>query len=249
MNLRILWMYHDLMDLYGDRGNIQVLKMRGQARAITVSVDTCTIGEAKDPNAYDLIFLGGGADREQDLLHEDLLARRADLACALRDRTAFLLICGGYQLFGRYYKDQDQKEIQGLSFFPYWTEATDRAHRCIGNIAVEATIDRQTFNVIGFENHGGQTRDVPTPFGKVLYGNGNVFAGKEEGFIDEQVIGTYMHGPLLPKNPQLADLVLRRALKKRHGDVELTPLDDTLETTAASRMFRRLHIRRSENAK
>ena len=104
MNLRILWMYHDLMDLYGDRGNIQVLKMRGQARAITVSVDTCTIGEAKDPNAYDLIFLGGGADREQDLLHEDLLARKADLACALRDRTAFLLICGGYQLFGRYYR-------------------------------------------------------------------------------------------------------------------------------------------------
>lgn len=243
MNLRILWMYHDLMDLYGDRGNIQVLKGRCRARDIAVTVDTCTIGEEKDPNAYDLVFLGGGADREQALLHEDLLARRADLTCALRDQTAFLLICGGYQLFGQYYKDQDQKVIEGLSFFPYWTQATDRSHRCIGNIVVEANVDERKILLIGFENHGGQTHDVPTPLGTVLYGNGNAFGGHEEGFINAQVIGTYMHGPLLPKNPQLADLVLCRALKKRYGDITLNPLDDQLEMMARDCLFSRLHIK------
>ncbi len=245
MNLHILWMYHDLMDLYGDRGNIQVLKGRCKARDITISVDTCTIGEKKDPAAYDLVFLGGGADREQELLYEDLLGRKADLDRALREGTTFLLICGGYQLFGQYYQDQDQKVIEGLSFFPYWTKATDRAHRCIGNIVIEANIDGKTFSIVGFENHGGQTYDVATPLGTVLYGNGNTFAGHDEGFVNERVIGTYMHGPLLPKNPQLADLVLHRALKKRHGEVALAPLDDQLETMAHERMLSRLHIRRA----
>ena len=107
MELKILWMYHDLMDLYGDKGNAEVLRVRAQKRGIDVTLDTCTIGEKKDISDYDLFFMGGGADHEQGLIHEDLLSRRDNIQKAMDEKTAFLLICGAYQLFGQYYRDQD----------------------------------------------------------------------------------------------------------------------------------------------
>lgn len=245
MNLKMIWMYHDLMDLYGDKGNLQVLRIRAQQRGIDVTLDTCTIGEQRDIRDYDLFFLGGGADREQNLIFEDLLKRRDQIAQAMQEKTAFLLICGGYQLFGKYYLDQDGKKIPGLDFFDYYTVAGDRDHRCIGNIAVEAAMDGHVFEAVGFENHGGQTHEVDTPFAKVLSGHGNMFSGGQEGFVNDQVLATYMHGPLLPKNPMIADLVIQRALRKRSGEVELKPLDDTLETRAREVMLERLHVNRS----
>lgn len=240
--LNILWMYHDLMDLYGDKGNIQVLKTRTERRGIRCSVTACTIGEPADATDYDLFFLGGGADHEQTLIYEDLLSRRGNIAQALAEGTAFLLICGGYQLFGQYYKDQDGKVIDGLGFFDYYTEATTRDHRCIGNIAVQVNMDGCTFNAVGFENHGGQTKNVSTPLGKVLKGHGNTYNGGYEGFVNDTVLATYMHGPLLPKNPQIADLVIKRALKKRYGETELEALDDTLEDKAREVMLKRLRV-------
>ena len=242
MELKILWMYHDLMDLYGDKGNAEVLRVRAQKRGIDVTLDTCTIGEKKDISDYDLFFMGGGADHEQGLIHEDLLSRRDNIQKAMDEKTAFLLICGAYQLFGQYYRDQDGHTIEGLHFFDYYTEATNRNHRCIGNIAIETTIDGETFPVVGFENHGGETKDVTTPFGKVLKGHGNTFEGSHEGFMNEQVIATYMHGPLLPKNPKIADAVLLRALHKCYPDAVLTPLDDTLEIKAQQVMLKRLNV-------
>ena len=155
--------------------------------------------------------------------------------------TAFLLICGGYQLFGRYYRDQDGNIVKGLEIFDYYTEATDRSNRCIGNIAIEACIDGESFKAVGFENHGGQTKGVTTPRGKVLSGHGNMYRSESEGFMNEQVLATYMHGPLLPKNPKIADAILRRALKKRYGEVTLEPLDDTLENCARDVMLKRLN--------
>jgi CobQ-like glutamine amidotransferase family enzyme len=236
-------MYHDLMDLYGDKGNLLVLKERAEQRGIEVQLDTCTLNEEKDCRDYDLFFLGGGADREQNLIYEDLLKRKTHIQQAMDEKTAFLLICGGYQLFGQYYKDQDGKQVNGLGFFDYYTVAGDRDHRCIGNIAITATIDQETFEAVGFENHGGQTQNVSSPLGNVLSGNGNTYDGGLEGFINDQVLATYMHGPLLPKNPKIADLMLKRALKKRYGTVELQPLDDTLEDKARQVMLKRLNVR------
>ncbi len=242
MELKILWMYHDLMDLYGDKGNTQVLKIRAEKRGIDVTVDTCTIGEKKDITAYDLFFMGGGADNEQGLIYQDLLSRKENIAKAMEEKTAFLLICGGYQLFGKYYKDQDGNVIDGLGFFDYYTEASDRDHRCIGNIALETEMDGEIFKAVGFENHGGQTKNVSSPFGRVLSGHGNTFKGGFEGFMNDQVAATYMHGPLLPKNPKIADKIILRALKKRYGHVELEPLDDTLENSARDVMLKRLGV-------
>lgn len=242
MEVRILWMYHDLMDLYGDKGNTEVLRYRAEKRGIEAVIDTCTIEQAVDIPSYDLFFMGGGADREQNLIYQDLLNRKDAIQEAMDNGTAFLLICGGYQLFGQYYRDQDGVTIPALGFFDYYTEASDRNHRCIGNIAIEATMDGETFEAVGFENHGGQTQNVRTPFGKVLSGHGNTFDGGKEGFCNEQVLATYMHGPLLPKNPRIADLLLKRALRKRYGQVELEPLDDSLEEKAREVMLSRLHV-------
>lgn len=241
MNVKILWMYHDLMDLYGDKGNAEVLRRRLEKRGIEVTVDTCTIGEDKNIDDYDLFFLGGGADKEQNLIFQDLLNRKASIQKAMDNNTAFLLICGGYQLFGQYYKDQDGNVVEGLKFFDYYTIAGDRDSRCIGNIAIETTIDGKTCKVVGFENHGGQTKNVKTPFGKVLSGHGNENKSTYEGFMNEQVLATYMHGPLLPKNPDIADAIIKRALKKRYGEVTLEPLDDTIEYKAQQVMLQRLH--------
>jgi len=240
MNLKILWMYHDLMDLYGDKGNIEVLKYRASKRGIDITIDTCAIGEEKNINDYDLFFLGGGADKEQNMIFADLIARKENIREALDSKTAFLLICGGYQLFGKYYKDQDGKIIDGLGFFDYYTESSSRDNRCIGNIAIEATIDGDTFQVVGFENHGGQTKNVATTFGKVLSGHGNEYKSQYEGFMNDQVIATYMHGPLLPKNPKVADKVILRALNKRQTVDHLEPLNDDLENKARQTMLDRI---------
>lgn len=241
MDLKILWMYHDLMDLYGDKGNAEVLRRRAEKRGIEVTLDTCTIGEEKNIDDYDLFFLGGGADKEQNLIFADLIQRKESIQQAMDHKTAFLLICGGYQLFGQYYKDQDGNVVEGLKFFDYYTIAGDRDSRCIGNIAVETTMDGKTFKAVGFENHGGQTKNVSTPFAKVLNGHGNEMNSGYEGFMNDQVLATYMHGPLLPKNPDIADAILKRALKKRYGEVELEPLDDTIEYKAQEVMLKRLH--------
>ena len=240
MNLKICWMYHDLMDLYGDKGNIQVLKIRAQKRNIECIVDTCSLKEEKDLSAYDLLFIGGGADKEQSLLVEDLLSRKENIRKAMDEESFILLICGGYQLFGQYYLDGDGNKIEGLGFFDYYTESASRDVRCIGNIAIEVDVEGEKFKAVGFENHGGQTKNVSTPFGRVLSGQGNSFSCGFEGFYNGSVLGTYMHGPLLPKNPQIADLILRKALKKRYGDVELEQLDDTLENKARDVMLTRI---------
>ena len=240
MNLKILWMYNTLMDLYGDKGNIEVLKYRCIKRGIEVEVDTCAIGEEKNINDYDLFFLGGGADKEQNMIFHDLISRKDSIKEAMDNKTAFLLICGGYQLFGKHYIDKDGDVIEGLGFFDYYTETSKEDGRCIGNIAIETCLDGEVFEVVGFENHGGQTYGVTTPLGKVISGHGNVHKGEYEGFMNDTVIATYMHGPLLPKNPKVADKVILRALNKRHDVKELTPLNDELEDKAREIMFNRI---------
>ena len=243
MELKILWMYHDLMDLYGDKGNIETLRYRASKRGINVIVDTCTLQEERNIEDYDIFFLGGGADKEQTLIYKDLLERKKSILKAKESGTAFLLICGGYQLFGQYYLDQDGQKIDGLGIYDYYTESSDRDHRCIGNIVVETNIHDKKVTVVGFEHHGGQTKEVSNPFGKVLVGHGNTFDSGFEGYMDTQTIATYMHGPLLPKNPDIADEVILRGLKRRYTLDYLEPLQDSLEHAAHDAMLKRLNVK------
>ena len=243
MELNVCWMYHDIMDLYGDKGNMMVLKKRCLDRGIQIKIDTLSIKDECDLSTYDLLFLGGGADKEQKMLIDDLLSRKENIAKAMNENTFILLICGGYQLFGQYYISADNEKIEGLKFFVYYTETGSNGTRCIGNIAIECDLDGNKITAVGFENHGGQTRNVKTPLGHVLHGYGNSFEGKQEGFYNGQVLATYMHGPLLPKNPEITDFVIYKALKKRNPDItlqDLAPLDDTLEHQAKEYMLKRL---------
>ena len=230
MVYKILYLYPDLLDLYGDSGNIEVLKYRLEKRGIKCQVDTYSILEDK-PNFsdYNLIFMGGGADREQSILADDLARYKDDIVSAIDNGVFVLLICGGFQLFGKYYKDALGNVIDGLGIFDYYTVSGGKRNRNIGNIIVESDIDGENYKVIGFENHGGITYDISSSFGKILYKNPNN-TYDYEGFMLENVIGTYLHGPLLSKNPRLADYIIKVGLKcNNKKEIELEPLDDELE--------------------
>ena len=245
-SVNVCWMYHDIMDLYGDKGNIMVLKKRCLDRNIEFHLDTCGIGEQKDLSQYDLIFLGGGADKEQISLIPDLLSRKENIKKAMDEHTFVLLICGGYQLFGQYYIAADGSKIEGLKFYDYYTDTGKEGKRCIGNIILEADLDGLKTKIIGFENHGGQTENVKSPLGKVLKGYGNSFVAGYEGFYDGKILGTYLHGPLLPKNPQVADFVITKAIQKRNPDFslnDLQPLEDLFEEKARKALLDRFQIK------
>ena len=230
--LKLLYLYPDMLELYGDYGNIQVLKYRMEKRNIKLIVDRYSIGDSM-PNfaEYDIVFAGGGADNEQSILSEDLIKYKKEIKEAVNNGTFFLLICGAYQLFGKYYKGVEGNIIPGLEIFDYYTEAEpDRKKRCIGNIVIDVKIGDLDTKVIGFENHGGQTYDIKSPFGKVLYGNGNKFEDIEEGYMKKNVIATYLHGPLLSKNPDVADYIISYCLERKYNEKEkLEKLDDTFE--------------------
>ena len=239
-------MYHDIMDLYGDKGNIMVLQKRCEDRNIEFELSTCGIGEEMDLSTFDLIFLGGGADKEQISLIPDLLSRKENIKKAMDENTFILLICGGYQLFGQYYIAADGSKIDGLCFYDYYTDTGKAGSRCIGNIILDANLDGMNTKIIGFENHGGQTMNVSKPLGKVLHGFGNHFTAGYEGFYDGKILGTYLHGPLLPKNPDVADFVIYKALKKRNPEFKLTdlkPLDDIFEKGAREALLTRFEIK------
>ena len=193
--LKILYLYPDILELYGDYGNIQVLKYRLEKRGFKAIITPYTIGdEAPNFKDFDIVFAGGGADQEQSILAKDLVKYKNNIKEAIENKIFFLLICGAYQLFGKYYKDVDGNIIDGLDIFPYYTEAiNDRKKRCIGNIIIDVELNGNKSKVIGFENHGGQTFNIDSPFGKVLFGNGNKFGDTNEGFFLENVIATYLH--------------------------------------------------------
>ncbi len=242
--LRVLHMYPNMLDLYGDSGNMELLSYRLKMRGYGFIRDQYTIGDGEktDFSSYDLIYLGGGADFEQQLLADDLNSCKDKLLHAYKSGVFLLMICGGYQLMGQYYKDSNGQKIPGLGLFDYYTVAsTDKRKRCIGNIVIETEIEGEKYKVIGFENHGGMTDNVSTPFGKVIFGNGNKFGSETEGYTEKNVIATYLHGPLLSKNPVLADHILSYCLSRKQGSaVSLEPLDDGLENRCRSVMLKRL---------
>ena len=240
--LKILYLYPDMLELYGDYGNIQVLKYRIESRGCQAIIDRYSIGDdAPNFNDYDIVFAGGGADNEQSILAEDLVKYKENIQEAVQNGVFFLLICGAYQLFGKYYKGVDGNIIPGLEVFDYYTVANpDRKKRCIGNIVIDANLNNLKTKVIGFENHGGQTFDISNSFGNVLFGNGNKFGDSEEGFFRSNVIATYLHGPLLSKNPELCDYIIRYCLDRKYNEnVELEPLNDEFENLCREQLLNR----------
>ena len=238
--IKLLYLYPDMLELYGDYGNIQVLKYRMEKRGINLIIDKYSIGDkVPDFCLYDIVFAGGGADNEQTILSEDLIRYKDNIKDAINKGVFFLLICGAYQLFGKYYKGVEGNVIPGLEIFDYYTKAIeDRTKRCIGNIVINAKIGETETKVIGFENHGGQTYNIKTPFGKVLYGNGNKFEDSEEGFFKKNVIATYLHGPLLSKNPVIADYIIKYCLDRKYNEKSiLKTLDDTFEKKCREKLL------------
>ncbi len=230
--LKILYLYPDILELYGDYGNIQILSYRLKQRNFKAIIETYSIGDPPpDFKSYDLVFAGGGADQEQEILSQDLIKYKVSIQEAMDQGVFFLLICGAYQLFGKYYKGVNGNLIPGLEIFDYYTEAMDdRKKRCIGNIVIETKLYDNITKIIGFENHGGQTFNVSNPFGNVLVGNGNTFNDTKEGFFMNHVIATYLHGPLLAKNPELADYIIKYCLDRKYKEnIILEPLNDEFE--------------------
>ena len=229
--LRICALYPDVMNIYADRGNLLMLERRCRWRGIGFELTAAGIGEAVDPDAHDLFYLGGGQDRDQRLCALDLVQTKRDALHAATDRGALILgVCGGYQLLGHRYALADE-EIPGLGLVDLETIRSD-GPRLIGNVAIEVDLEEDgTRRVLaGFENHAGRTLlgSDAQHLGRVLKGHGNDGRSRLEGVRRDGVIGTYLHGPLLPKNAWFADWLIRQAL----GVADLEPLDDTLEDAA-----------------
>ena len=242
MELTIGHLYPVEMNLYGDRGNILCLIQRCRWRGIDARILSIGIGEAW-PAGLDLLFFGGGPDAQQKGVVGDLLEVKGDsLHRDLAEGLVALAICGGFQLLCRYYRPAEGPDLPGLGFFDAWTvHPGAQVPRCIGNVVVEW----EGTTLVGFENHGGRTYLGPgcRPLGRVLRGHGNNGADKGEGAVQANVHASYLHGPLLPKNPRLADHLLRLALERRYGPVELPPLDDVLESAAHRAALRRAGVR------
>lgn len=236
MKLTIGHLYPDLLNLYGDRGNIQCLMKRCLWRGIETETVSFELDDKIDFSNLDIVLLGGGSDREQMLVCEKLKEIQKDFKEYVEQNGVVIAICGGYQLLGNYYKT-DMGTIEGLSLVDMYTEQGE--NRLIDNIVLQSELFDMP--VVGFENHGGRTFiGENKPLGKVLYGSGNDGKSGYEGVVYKNVIGTYLHGPLLPKNPQLADELILRALKKKYGeDVTLSALDDSQEKAANDYIYNR----------
>jgi CobQ-like glutamine amidotransferase family enzyme len=226
--LRVCALYPELMNIYADRGNIAVLRARCEWRGLGFELAAASLTEPLDPRAHDLFYIGGGQDRDQAAVAQDMAATKRDALHAARDRGAVVLaVCGGYQLLGHSYQLGD-RELPGVGLVDLRT-VREQGPRLIGNCAIEADLGGGPRTIAGFENHGGRTYLGPDelPLGRVLSGHGNNGRDGCEGVHSANVIGTYLHGPLLPKNAWLADRLVELAL-----GIELDPLDDAMEDAA-----------------
>jgi CobQ-like glutamine amidotransferase family enzyme len=234
MELRLLALYPEQMNIYADRGNMIFLRHRCEWRGISFSYAAAGPGERFDPGAHDLIYIGGGQDRDQRMVAADMVTTKGDdLGSAVGDGAVLLAVCGGYQLLGHSYQLGEER-IPGLGLADLET-VREPGERLIGNVAIEADLGTGPQLIAGFENHGGRTYlgDGAKPLGKVIKGFGNNGRDRFEGVRRGNLIGTYLHGPLLPKNAWLADRLIQLALARREGsEPELAPLDDSLEAAA-----------------
>lgn len=235
MKITIGHLFPDLLNLYGDRGNIAALCMRMNLRGIETEVKTYDINDGINFADLDIVFIGGGSDREQLLVCKRLLKIKSDISQYVENNGTLIAVCGGYQLLGHYYQLENEK-IEGLDILDICT--VQKSPRLIGNIILES--DYISSTVVGFENHGGRTYiGSHTPLGKVLFGHGNDGESGFEGVVYKNVIATYLHGPLLPKNPVLTDRIIKNAVLKKDSQFMLSDIDSTLENTAHNYILNR----------
>ncbi len=239
-NFIIAHMYPDLLNLYGDRGNLLCLQKRLEWYGHDCMIKNIGLGENLDYNNIDMVFMGGGSDREQELVYQDLISKTDRLRAEIESGLPVLCICGAYQLLGMYYSSHDGKIMRGLGFFDFYTQG--REGRLIGNILIQSRVTGQPIIVVGFENHGGRTYfEDPNiePFGMVIKGYGNNGEDRTEGIVYNNLIGTYLHGPLLPKNPAVADFFIQ-AICNRKGVTIDKILDDSIENFAHEQVKKKL---------
>ncbi len=235
MTIRVGHLYPEYLNIYADRGNIAVLGRRAALRGHELVVEPLGIGDRVEPGAHDLLYVGGGQDREQTLIAPDLAEKGPAIHKAVADGAAVLAVCGGYQLLGRGYRGRDGLLMPGIGVFPH--ETTAGTKRMIGDVLLECELEPGVRQFLaGFENHAGRTvlDSGAEPLGRVVHGFGNDGESGFEGCRVGRAIGTYLHGPLLPRNPWLADWLLAQALAHSRSDAApaLQPLPDALEAEA-----------------
>jgi len=225
--INILFLYPNEMNIYGDRGNLLVLQQRLAWRGYQPVVKYHHVGSKISPDT-DIIIGGGGQDSGQQKIHADLLKNKNMLHSMVENNTPMLLVCGLYQLFGQRFVTHNNETMTGIAVFDIETHATKK--RSIGNIVIKTPFG----DIVGFENHSGQTNllNGQEPFGEVKKGYGNNRHDKSEGAVVNNTYGTYLHGPILPKNPTFADHLIKQAIVNKYGPTKLPKLDDKLETTA-----------------
>lgn len=255
ITLNVCHLYSDLMDTYGDKGNIITIQKRCQWREINVNVANISVGQLLSAFDFDFYFFGGGQDKAQTIVGVDLQKKKQIIEKAVNNGAVLLSICGGYQLLQKYFKTKTGEIIKGIGLFDAYTVGSN--DRMIQNLLVEispeleqeikdiyqATDYRQpTTNLIGFENHSGKTYlgKETKPLGKVIKGAGNNGEDKTEGAVYKNAFGCYLHGSLLPKNPHFADYLISKALERRFGKVKLKPLNDEIEWQAHKQATQRI---------
>ena len=258
MKLTLGWLYYDLMNTYGDQGNILILQRRAQARKIKVEILELSLESSyKDIAGCDLLLMGGAEDRQQEIVIQDLVKKKRQvLKDKIEQNIPALFICGAFQFLGQFYRTAKGKELECLGILPFHTvHPGPKAKRLIGEIVIEITnqalLQSSIFNsqssklLVGFENHGGRTylNDNDSALGKVIKGHGNNDQDNLEGFVFHNTIGTYLHGPLLPRSPILADFLLVKALELKYNhEIELKPLKDELEQANQQYLLKQLNV-------
>ncbi|MEA4882400.1 MAG: glutamine amidotransferase [Clostridia bacterium] len=248
MELRVCHLYPDLMNTYGDAGDMLTIRRRCEWRGIRVRIVEVSLGGPGDLSRCDILFIGGGQDRQQRLVAHDLMSYKAqDLSGAVESDAVVLAVCGGYQLLGRYYRLPTGEQLPGIGVLDAWTESG--AVRLTGNIVVDAEFRGKRMTLVGFENHSGRTYLGPRVriLGRVLRGSGNNGRDMGEGVVFRNVVGTYLHGPLLPRNPALCDELIKAAVARKYGKASglcaLPPLDDRLEEQARDEALAHARVR------
>lgn len=226
-SLNILHLYPDHMNLYGDKGNIEALRCRLLWREIDVNVKTVTGDESFEPDEFDIIFLGGGSDRDEEIVIKKLMPHKDKLKNYVENGGTFLAVCGGFSIIGKKYA-----KLEGLGILDITTSVNPNDKRLTGNVILNSSI--VSMPIVGFENHPGRCEIGDyTPLGEVVLGNGNDGKSKKEGVVYKNLVGTHLHGPLLPKNPELCDYIIKNALKHKYSSFsELKKIDDSIENFA-----------------
>ncbi len=243
MEINICHLYPNLLNTYGDYGNILILKHRCEQRGIKVNLTNVTVKETFDYKNTDILLIGGGQDFEQSIVAKDMASKHDDLQSYIEDNGVLISICGGYQLLGHSYVTSTSGVVDGLGLLPIKTVAESDSSRIIDDIVIEDLQTKELY--VGFENHGGKTYllEGGEALGKVVYGQGNNGKDGLEGVRYKNAIGTYLHGSLLSKNPNLADDLILKALKRKYNeDIQLDKLEDTFEEKAREHMLKKLNV-------